>query len=532
MAQSNSDVGAGNPPPRRTRGVAYDLTGKGTTVVRSGFSMAYAYQDGTGWFTTPYAGTMPTAAQLFSPNGSYVTGPGAITTFTTTSTPTTNSSGAISGNFLPWSEATPIWTASSFLEQCGNGQKPVNAVAGAPAVNPPQCSMAETYPSWKLPYLTTWNLSIEHAFTSNLTLQAAYVGTHGTDLDQTGDINQPTAGSSGSFAEEQRRPFYSEFPWFGKATFHLNGGKSNYDSLQLTLNERVSHGLSFLVSYTQSHSLSTNGTISNISNQAAQYGNAASTAATDFREQFNLTITYALPGRKSPLQLLEGWSLSSEFEAGGNPGLTLTDSVYDTSGTGTGLDFWDLYGNKNDFSKIFGGASPVPCYAVTGTKGLATSGVCIPVASVGAMPASCIAGAMSEPNSPAGVTGNTTGMLALQNIGCYVAGPNQESAITPPAQGTWGTMQPGEIRNGGSGGFKNWDLALHKDWRIKERYIVQFRAEGFNVLNRTDYGVPLANLGQPASMGLASHTPDVTNGNPVFGSGGPREVQLQMHLTF
>jgi len=392
--------------------------------------------------------------------------------------------------------------------------------------------MAETYPSWKLPYLTTWNLSVEHAFTSNLTFEAAYVGTHGTDLDQTGDINQPTPGSTGTVAEEERRPFYSAFPWFGKATFHLNGGKSNYNGLQMTLKERVSHGLSFLVGYTQSHSLSTNGTISNIGNQAAQYGNADSTAATDFGEQFNLTITYALPGRKSPLQLLEGWSLDSEFEALGNPGLGLTDSVYDTSGTGTGLDFWDLWGNKNDFSKIFGGASPVPCYAVTGTKGLASSGVCTLVASVGAMPASCIAGAMSEPNSPAGVTGNTTGMLALQNIGCYVAGANNASAITPPAQGTWGTMQPGEIRNGGSHGFKNWDLALHKDWKIKERYTAEFRAEGFNVLNRTDYGVPLANLGQPASMGLASHTPDVTNGNPVFGSGGPREVQMQLHLTF
>jgi hypothetical protein len=71
-----------------------------------------------------------------------------------------------------------------------------------------------------------------------------------------------------------------------------------------------------------------------------------------------------------------------------------------------------------------------------------------------------------------------------------------------------------------------------KDWKIKERLTTEFRVEAFNLLNRTEYGTAGLNLGAPSTFGKSQSTPDVSKGNPVVGSGGPREIQLGLKLLF
>jgi hypothetical protein len=90
-------------------------------------------------------------------------------------------------------------------------------------------------------------------------------------------------------------------------------------------------------------------------------------------------------------------------------------------------------------------------------------------------------------------------------------------------------MYSSELRGKGYGLL---NFSVTKDWRIKERYVTQFRWEVFNALNRTQYAAPGVNLGTPAALGLSTTTPDVTHGNAVVGSGGPREMQLALRLTF
>jgi hypothetical protein len=92
-----------------------------------------------------------------------------------------------------------------------------------------------------------------------------------------------------------------------------------------------------------------------------------------------------------------------------------------------------------------------------------------------------------------------------------------------------GTMYPSELRGKGYGLL---NLSLTKNWTIKERLKTQFRWEIFNVLNRTQYSAPGVNLGTPSALGLATSTPDVTHGNAVVGSGGPREMQLALRFDF
>ena len=68
---------------------------------------------------------------------------------------------------------------------------------------------------------------------------------------------------------------------------------------------------------------------------------------------------------------------------------------------------------------------------------------------------------------------------------------NNGSVIVPPAQGTYGNMARDELIGPG---MSEWDMSLTKNWTIKERYTAQFRVEGFNVTNTTQFAVP---PGQP-----------------------------------
>ena len=75
---------------------------------------------------------------------------------------------------------------------------------------------------------------------------------------------------------------------------------------------------------------------------------------------------------------------------------------------------------------------------------------------------------------------------------------------------------------------------MTKDWKIKERYGLQFRAEFFNLFNFSDYANPSSSSLSPNSggsrFGLINATPNSTNA--VLGSGGPRVIQFGLKASF
>jgi len=86
-------------------------------------------------------------------------------------------------------------------------------------------------------------------------------------------------------------------------------------------------------------------------------------------------------------------------------------------------------------------------------------------------------------------------------------------------------------------GFKDWDLSVNKDIKFKERLTAQFRAEFFNVLNRTIFYTPTGRQARapmilPASstFGCSCNTPDQASPNPVLGTGANRSIQLGLKL--
>jgi hypothetical protein len=68
----------------------------------------------------------------------------------------------------------------------------------------------------------------------------------------------------------------------------------------------------------------------------------------------------------------------------------------------------------------------------------------------------------------------------------------------------------------------NADVALYKEFVIKERYKLALRGEAFNLFNRPDFGNPNLSVGTPAFGTISSLLV-----NPL-----PRNVQLSMRVTF
>jgi hypothetical protein len=232
--------------------------------------------------------------------------------------------------------------------------------------------------------------------------------------------------------------------------------------------------------------------------------------------------------------MLEGWTINNNFSYVGSFAVNPT-STDDLAGTGDG-ERWTLVGNPSDF--VFGGAGTVPCNGVKGST-LGNSGACgtpdaIPsgavlgtAAYVSNMPAACVTAAEGEAVNTAmnlATPGSSNPLTSLGKEGCYVVG---NTVMVPPAAGTFGTMDRNELRDKP---IPNWDFSLLKDWKLKERYTIEFRGELFNVINRTEYAVPFTSLLTPATFGLSEGTPNYNN--PINGNGGPRTLQLGLKFIF
>lgn len=488
-------------------GFAWDVNGKGSTVIRAGTSIAYdtTPMDALVTFQGASLPTIPTGATLYNADGSVRQSAGNIQA----SVP------VIPGNQLSWvynapgQPVVPVFNTATAASTCGNGL-PVSSAPGAP-LNPAPCQLLAKAPNSPRSYMTTYTVGVQHAFGNNLSINAAYVGNHANGLPEYVNVNQPTPGANDYASEQQRRPYYSQFPYFSNILVYSNVGWSNYNSLQLNLIERSFHGLTVSGSYTLASAHTTqSGESDNFpflkdsTHVASSYAPMNSTPM----HHFGITLSYAIPGKKGYGQLLQGWSINTAFNFLSGVGVDLNDFVIDFPGTGTIIPFqgsyWNLYGSPDDFSRIFGRNAPVPFFGGPG------------------FPQACVAAATKEPVNPS-VPGSS-GLASLNAFGCYLAG---KSVIVPPAFGTNGNMYRNEITGAP---FREWNFSVAKEFRFFERVTAQYRFEAFNVTNSRNYGPasgePLFN----STFGVS--TAPVTAGNPVNGTGDARRIQMGLRFTF
>jgi hypothetical protein len=338
------------------------------------------------------------------------------------------------------------------------------------------------------------------------------------------------------------QPYASKFPYLGYIYWLSNGNFSNYNSLQVSMTQRATHGLSFVLGYTYSHALgeSPDNWSFNSPIDSAKQRSIYGTTEFDVRHRFTFSTTYAIPGMNAPGQLLKGWSLNSIVTLESPTPWGINDFSTDFSGTneaGSQSPYgeqWNFSGNPADFktTKAFintnGGSGGIPYFSANNADGSSPTSVAQALAN---LPSACVtaAGAGGAPS---------LAQASLIDLGCYVQG---KSVLTPPAYGTAGNTAPNMFRGYP---YYNVDLSVTKVFKYKERLTAQFRVEFFNLFNRPDLVNPFGGPGGDntftdptaaaagGSFGFRAATPDVLSSNPVLGSGGARAMQLGLKILF
>ncbi|MDR3763521.1 MAG: TonB-dependent receptor [Acidobacteriota bacterium] len=102
------------------------------------------------------------------------------------------------------------------------------------------------------------------------------------------------------------------------------------------------------------------------------------------------------------------------------------------------------------------------------------------------------------------------------------------AAFAQPDDGTFGNLGRNAIFGPK---FVNTDFSVEKRTQLTEKIGTQLRAEFFNIFNHPNFALPGGSFGS-SSFGQFSQTPDVAQGNPGLGGGGPRVLQLAVRVEF
>jgi hypothetical protein len=546
-------------------GVAWDIFGNGKTVLRAGIGNLSSFPA-----ILAVAGANVPYGQTLCAGPSNITATGAPTCTNPANIVVNNYGKAVQGFVAPAYTIAPgslSWTTAGPIFPIGSGS---SATSGPTCSTNVPCSMIVSNPNLKNPRSLQWNVDIQRALTNNLTLDVAYVGTHGYNEIHSADLNEPAVGTGwdstainaaaclpawttalgkaggsasqallngfaggckvDSAAITAARPF-PQFPYFQNISQSTNGFRSNYNGLQVTLAGRNFHGLNFLTAYTYSHALDdwtknsqATSALADPSNPNYQYGSSDN----DLRHRFRFSPTYAIPGIKSPLQLLQGWQISAIWAYQTGFAWAPNDQKNnDFGGTGESNNTipspnngvwqtWNYMGPKGAFGG--NGANPIPCYSAK-----ALGGCTLFSAASSDVVTACLAAAQAPYSNP------TQQALAIQALtsskgACYM---QNGGILTPPAYGTLGNAGRG-IFTGPR--YQDWDFTLAKMWHVKERYTSQLRIECYNCFNHINFLQFSDGSSDPSAGGNVV-------GNALFGyhnaaQGSARQIQLGMKITF
>jgi len=181
----------------------------------------------------------------------------------------------------------------------------------------------------------TWNFSVQRAITSNLAFQASYVGTRNWDQYGTRNLNLFDTGLG-------FRPLHPEL---GNVVLREYAGRSSYHALQLSLNQRLQHGVTVDYYYAYAKSLAYYGadssnsgdaTVQDANNIANSYGPKIS----DLRHTETLVASYALP-TTSFGKVATGSGVPVRMEPAGNPNRALRAPHQCPGGQGRGRNQHD-----------------------------------------------------------------------------------------------------------------------------------------------------------------------------------------------
>src|SRR3954447_6473023 len=298
------------------------------------------------------------------------------------------------------------------------------------------------------PVAYNWNVSLERQLSSTWLLRMAYVGSRSTHLQEAVELN-PAIYTPGSTASTDARRAFRDYGSISQASQDIN---SIYHSAQFTIQKRLSHGISMLANYTWSKSLDdlpANMAVSTVdqSNYSAipwsfpgRHQNDYGPSEFDHTHRFILSYVWDLPKLAGHSALLRytvgGWQWTGIATAQSGAPFTVRSGT-DRSQTGIGADRMSFTGTVSPY----------------GGNACGTTAPCVNFL------------------NPA--------------------------AFTLPPAGGFGNVGKGSLR--GPNLFTI-DTGLFKEFPVKSESVrFQFRAEFFNVLNRTNFNLPAGNSTVPSS---------------------------------
>jgi hypothetical protein len=333
-----------------------------------------------------------------------------------------------------------------------------------------------TDPHVKTPYTEAYNLSIQYQVMPATVLEIAYVGNQAHNLLQFFELNQPQfisgTDSGGNLLstvanKDSRRPFQG----FSSILDSSSWGSSNYNSMQVSVNRRFSHNLSFLAGWTYAHSIdlssmfhkgATNRTYIMMPQDAYDLRAERGASAFDVRHRVVINEVYDLPFGKG-----QRWTPGNSVLNGILTGWTIT-TIWTMQG---GYPFTVYQGND-------------PCQ---------TSGGYTP---------SCRPNVIGDPNQGL----KTPAQWFLTSV------------FSPTAPGQFGNAGRDIVR--GPGLFDTDFSLIRRNLLPWERFNVEFRAEVFNLFNHTNFATPVTDF---ASGSFGRITSTAVN---------PRELQLGLKFRF
>jgi hypothetical protein len=315
-------------------------------------------------------------------------------------------------------------------------------------------------------YAQNFDLNLQHSFSSSVVWQIGYVGTKGTHLLGLFDINPAAPGTANLANPDATRPYYSQFPNFSVIDEARSNLGSNYNSLQTSMHLQNYHGLAAQVGYTWSHSL-------------------------DYE-------TGELPYvPQDPLNEKAEYG-NSDFDVRNTVTGYLDYQVPVLHGPDRLVRGWEF---NSGFS--FHGGTP---YTVTSANNPSGNGEGADRAvQVMANPYQGVSHAIVD------------GVVQWFNPNAFVdAAPGQYS--------------PTRRNQNNNPGYSAVDLAVIKNTAIVERVSAQFRADLFNIFNRTNLApIGFAFTGESGTIGS---TLGPYLGNPAIGPGEPFNAQFSLKIIF
>ena len=313
----------------------------------------------------------------------------------------------------------------------------------------------------RTPYMQQWSLSLQQELPFNILLDVAYVGSKGTKLGKSRIFNTPAHVETGENLPPRPGDLQSlrTWPQLGRLIQRQHISNSSYHSMQIKAERRFTGDLAFLASFVWSKSIDDGDTVLN--------GLFDSVTAQDER---NLGLERGLSFFDVRRRLSVGFVYNLPKPKYLRPLL----ANWETSGILTMQDGTPL--------------NPVYFFSDFANSG--------------------------TPNRPDIVEGVSITLPRSQRSADHWFNTD---AFRAPAPFTFGNAGRNIIPGPGNVVF---DFSVHRRFPIRERHIIEFRAEAFNIFNHPNYGIPLpfADFG------------------PFFGKvaavGEPRRIQFALRYDF